>query len=38
LLRDKTARQRVRAMRAAFRRHSRHLSAIALVAQKTEVK
>jgi SAM-dependent methyltransferase len=38
LLRDKTARQRVRAMRAVFRRHGQHLSAIALVAQKTEAK
>jgi len=38
LLRDKPARQRVRAMRAVFHRHARHLSAIALVAQKTGAK
>jgi hypothetical protein len=38
LLRDRAARQRVRAMRAVFRRHGRHLSAIALVAQKSKAK
>src|SRR5262249_30852008 len=36
LLRDKAARQRVRAMRAVFRKHGRHLSAIALVARKIQ--
>jgi SAM-dependent methyltransferase len=36
LLRDRDARQRVRAMRTVFRRHSHHLSAIALVARKTK--
>jgi len=35
---DKRARQRAGAMRAAFRRHSRHLSAIALVSRRTETK
>jgi SAM-dependent methyltransferase len=38
LLRDNVARERVRAMRAVFRRHGRHLSAIALVAKRTDAK
>jgi hypothetical protein len=36
VVKDRAARQRVRQMRSTFRRHRKHLSAIALVARKVE--